>query len=123
MTEISEMTNEELNNAVAVEVMGWEASIEPKHNCWGNNIPKQCYAIIGGGKQEWSPTVFISQAWEVVDKMKGNAWHIFVETLDNDKRWVAYFSSSDDTVVVEAWHESAPRAICEVALNAIRENK
>jgi len=108
---VSEMTNDELNYAVAVEVMGWKAT----GGYYTGDFDDPAYG-------NWHPTESISDAWQVVEKMREKKFGFsLVAALTDDTNkniWMAIFAFG---LVVE--HKSAPRAICEAALAMVSKLK
>ena len=114
MKEISEMTNEELNYAVAVEVMGWSK----ESNEHGQKIYTNAdgYEYVGN----WLPTTHIFSAWQVVERMRKDKWWYEIYTEYTDPEYFAKFGSGDWPVYSSSC-ETQQRAICEAALKAIRK--
>ena len=129
---ISEMTNEEIDHAIAIEVMGWKI-IHDKNYC--ESVGAYLYVDKNGnthflrydrpnvysGEIKFSPSTEFSQTWRVVERMREKKFGFsLVAALTDDTNkniWMVIFAFG---LIVE--HESAPRAICEAALMAVREN-
>ena len=100
--EIKDMTNTELDKAIALEAMGRVSDL---------NL-----------NLYWRPSSLISHAWQVVDKIKER----FVIYITLERTSVVEVNigrgmvGMKDFVDVEAEATTAPRAICEAALMAVR---
>ena len=116
MKTISEMTDEELNNAVAVEVMGWEYG---DHFITGANS----YRIVGRKTttytkaNNWYPTTDYNQVFQVVEKM--DYFAVRRHKAGGYWRCICVYQ---DGLSIGAESASAPRAICEAAVMAVRES-
>jgi len=127
---ISEMTDEELNEALAVEVMGWVKSIETKDNkvfmnCWAESLEDY---LVGESLHRimeqslWRPTNDPNQAFEVLDK-------VYIDfTIDVQRsagQWGVEIDGSNGYGRVKVgkwlWTNELPRAICEAVLQAVRK--
>ena len=80
---------------------------------------ESCYRI-----HDWLPTVYIAQAWMVVEKMKESSWwlHLY-QYASKSGPWRAVFqfggmSVSRKLVYVES--DTAPMAICLASLDALK---
>jgi len=118
MTEISEMTNEELNNAVAVEVMGWKKYIPPGDEKFAkyvlnDNLELAHYCF------SWKPAENNDAAWQVMEKMLKLGWSYVI----GDESGIRYCKFINLYITCSTESDTQQRAICEAALNAIRENK
>jgi hypothetical protein len=111
----SEMTNEQLNEAVAVEVMGWEWC--PKLLRWVHG-PTLADTT---SKREWFPSTDISAAFSVVEKMQNDTglYPDFIEAIRTAREETPFKS-------VEGWLFSLPaeifaRVVSEAAILASRK--
>lgn len=107
------MTDGELNAAVATEVMGWWRSDLPR---WKNHW---CTKGIGSRNLDWSPATDIADAFEVVERMS----EVYdFECLLQDGKWFARFWPKELKSKCVMWQvDTLPRAICEAALEAVRQ--
>ncbi len=119
----SDMTDRELDVAVAVEVMGWKRG-EP----WGNgNGPW----IINGKVDDfvsWNTTprysTDIAAAWEVLAKFPSVEQRIeCVLIWRDDERQAGWYCRIGEHHNAPAYAATAPRAICLAALAAVRGRK
>jgi len=113
--------NEELNNAVAVEVMGWTISqgdiIELDENARPPNF-------ISGTVKYFHPSKSISDAWQVVEKMQERGFLWLMGTVDDGIR--LRFYKKEGVVMTENYtlvSNSVCHLICEVALGAVRKKE
>lgn len=143
MKTISEMTNEELNEALAVEVMGWNKGCilggYPDYYCWSDEINEEKYhwswmEEIENEKEkynavmecsEWQPTTDLNQAFEVLEKYinKDNT-RIQTDTLEGNFWEVRIFRYGEESGYLgRAVEKSLALAICEAALQAVRKER
>ena len=123
MTEISEMTNEELNNAVAVEVMGWKKYIPPGDEKFAkyvlnDNLELAHYCF------SWKPTENNDAAWQVAERINKLGYLVIIKT------WPKEYGNLPSCSLVNKDNDrafsiatTANRAICEAALMATRNKK
>lgn len=135
MNEISKMTDAELDEAIAREVMGWEEVYEPpKESGDQRHIFEDEHGknhFVGGEKfreiafiDYFEPTHNnMTQAWQVVEKVR--EMYSKVCNQNNDPKsemkllgFLGYFVYRQ----IELW-DVTPRAICEAALAAVRSNR
>lgn len=128
MKPIPEMTDAELDVAMAVEVMGWHKA--------DFDFP-YCMTAYATGKEgidnimcidDFNPTSDLNQVWECADEMNKRGW---ILELGYEYRGVrpnglpmqyrAY--ADDDKQWFEALSESPARAMCEALLQAVREEQ
>jgi len=115
MKEISEMTNEELNYAIAVDVMGWEYG---DHFITGANS----YRIVGRKTttytkaNNWYPTTDYNQVFQVVEKMRSMGWSYVI----GDEADIYYCKFINLYITCSDEADTQQRAICEAALAAVR---
>jgi len=117
--EISSMTDRELDKLIAVEVMG----LVPCTNEWHKEPSGQfpCYAdplspAMGGELENYSSD--IRDAWQVVERMR--ELERALKLWDRGNHYCAEFT---DCGIPFSWYApcvTAPRAICEAALQAVR---
>ena len=107
MTEqkISEMTSEELDRAVAVEVMEWKWQESAKIF-----MDKEGQVILGG--RHWSPSTSPTDA--VIDKIIERFGGIWGLEGDKDGWEVTYGRHGK-------FNKNRNRAVCEIALETVRE--
>ena len=108
------MSSEELDRAIATEVMGWQdhPSFAFALDVPGSDEPAYRY------KESWSPSTDISHAWEVVEKMRERRWQ-FNRHPESDQ-WQAIVNCRALRDTKSACVETLPRAICLAALAAVR---
>lgn len=113
----SEMSDIELREAVAVEVMGWRLDdgdwlLDNPHSGTNGGIEMPCYELD------------IEAAFEVVEKMRVDGFLEF-DLGTHERHWGATFKG----FIGEVWRkfagygESPARAICIAALTAVRARK
>lgn len=122
MSKPESMSNEELDQAVAVEVMGWEA-IDRKAAGWGE------------GPQVWStgnedvptyqgfdPSTSIEAAWSVVEAMarRGHNFDMGTPHTRPNQYIATWYARFTGTIGEPIRGDTAPRAICLAALTAAR---
>ena len=118
----ADMTDAELNAAVAVEVMGWRFGIAEDR--WPHYSSGYVKRVEDDEWQSWSPATDIAAAFEVVDRVKTmDAWKrdAFINSLCDDAH-VNHFDAPCQAVASVMFRLS-PRAICEAALQAVRADK
>jgi len=124
---ISEMTDEELNEALAVEGMGWIKSGNYSDYCWvekdRQNVPVAVVYISHGtdreyGVPDWRPATDLNQAWDVLVK--------FSERPNFKRLWLEFSGGTiqiaihlQNNMKVSNLYFDLPRAICEAVLHAI----
>lgn len=122
------MNSREIDRLVAEKVMGWKLKKRwPDILVWENiegedraaDEATERYSVFEG----FRPSTDISDAWEVVEKMKiKTAFSIRDVWDENDNpAYLANFSSYDGTREIDhtAYAETAPLAICLAALKAV----
>ena len=120
MTAPRELEGAELSAAVAMEVMGWTATVE-EGECFGY-VPKT-----GSTRFPWAPHASWADAMEVVAKLIAAEWCFGLSWIPSDEVWEATFDREKrgadkhhkwpmKTHCVEAPH--GPTAICRAALLA-----
>lgn len=123
MKPIPEMTDAELDEAMAVEVRGWMKSIPPMVGLYQYPSSDGTHTVYS-----WQPSTDLNQAWECADEMNKRGW---ILELGYEYRGVrpnglpmqyrAY--ADDDKQWLEALSESPARAVCEALLMAARSNR
>lgn len=113
------MTNDDLNSAVATEVMGWTVGHE--------NAYRQTWDTPVGWRlrDEWNPADGIVDAFDVVDRMRelGYWYELRQPASRDDTMAVARFeldASHGRYSMSAARADALARAICEAALDAVR---
>jgi len=108
MTNYSDMTNEQLDKAVA-KMMGWKRATDGDWNTYwvdkDNKFQKDIY--------DWYPSIDILHALEVMNQMIADGYDVFIshdQLAQND--WEVYFN---DYYLVD---HALPRAICIASLIA-----
>jgi len=112
MTNYSDMTNEQLDKAVAEKVMGWhiENILNPFHYelLW-------CTDKVILSKKDYHPSIDILHALEVMNQMIADGWVVNM-TGDSLCWWVCFIK--DDDMQGESDDKLLSRAICISALRA-----
>lgn len=68
-------------------------------------------------KMPWKPSVDISAAWEIVEKLK-NEYFI---NIYNDEKWYCHIENEEKEVWIMEKAITAPHAICLAALSLVNE--
>lgn len=113
------MSNEELDQAVAVEVMGWTRSNKPGWEVWWIS------GTVGVEVADrWHPSTSIEAAWSVVERMRvtGGWWLVISDHGSAGTDYRVSFQAANARKW-HATHASAPMAICLAALTASRGAK
>lgn len=99
------MTPNQIDEAVATEVMGYPSSLRPTQH---------------GGAVRFSPSTDIAAAWRVVEKFVSR--EIRFSCIDDHKyKYAEFFSIEDGKRLGDATElQSLPLAICLAALQAVR---
>jgi hypothetical protein len=96
-------------------MMGIDREIAERVMCW--DVPPVCWNY-----GNWRPSENISQAFEVVEKMRELEYMFNVNSCDFDEmRWFAQFETPDYEKGGQAFTETLPLAICKAALRAMEE--
>ena len=124
MKTISEMTDEELNNAVAVEVMGWYEQYDALAWEWAYWSTEKDAEVAENTDfdfylNEWNPCEDIRQAWQVVEKMRSMGWSYVV----GDEAGIYYCKFINLYITCSDEANTQQRAICQAALDAVRNKK
>lgn len=114
MKPIPEMTDPEMDEAMAVEVMG------------GGDNYTTIYAI--EHYKQWNPTFDLNQAWECAEKWKNiDRFNRRVEIIGMATEWecsLYTFSAKEYwTLLCDAYNTSPACAICEALLMAARSER
>lgn len=123
------MSDAELNAAVAVEVMGWkyvEDSPKVVRPCHWRGEDGTSQAGWWMGPHPWGTD--IAHAWEVVERMQERFGKRLSFLLSHDdgygaSAWSATFWVGKAKYEAMPPADTAPRAICEAALAAVRAEK
>jgi len=133
MTEISEMKDAALINAVAIEVMGWKYA---ENKNWRNSLdPEGWYYRLGLNRIEshvWRPLDYSEHCWAVLDEMWERGWDdsqasnsCYGDADDpykNEVHKVIFRKVFEDGLIhVVSYHATRKRAILEAALQAKRD--
>jgi hypothetical protein len=120
----ADMSDEELIEAVAVEVMEWKQNTErwPDYSgemsdVWKDDAGQQ-YVI----KHKWNPLTDWNHTMEVVQKMENNGWQFWMTTFHSDTGHMyltkVVFGKDEQESNIENLDKQ--RAICLAALTAVR---
>ena len=113
------MTDEQVNELLAIKVMGWCSGQDPMHNldCWLNANEK-----VARMKKDWSPITNISQAIECAEKWCGDnkkwcSFQIYYDEpyITNNEKWLA--DVAGNTVI----DKDLARAICLALCKAVKK--
>lgn len=118
---VEELKPDELDAAVATEVMGWYAEYHAKDKEWwtdedGNRVRRQ---------KDWSPSTNIDHARMVEERLQEQGWHLSLESrvavLSEAERasgppWIVRCVDSDTGEQIREGGETAPQAISRAAL-------
>ena len=118
----ADMTDTELDAAVAVEVMVWEW----RQIVGGDSQPQFAWfnpATTSHTHRNWSPTTDIAAAFEAVERMR-ELGHMFIGRHHDTKtqEWRCIFWQEGYGQGTKKVCDSLPRAICEAALAAVRSS-
>lgn len=123
------MTDQELIEAVAVEILGWE-KVGTQNNGWWSPkgqpdgiIVTQCDTSYGPG---WNPITDMNHTMMVIERMRKCLF--WFDIFDNynevgnltDRAWYCNFTRKDPKVRGYAKNKSIGHAICLAALEAVR---
>ena len=112
------MTDAELNEAVAREVMGWVRKPHPDNALLDISLTVWTE---GGGQfrqiEDWSPVTDIADAMEVVEKILLHNYVCVMSRHPTDRGWTVEFSRESRWF---DWDELLSRAISGAALKAVR---
>ena len=125
---ISEMTNEQLNDACAIEVMGWEmVQMTPtSKECWGECHTDPWIGIVGHEIIEiakWNPTHDLNQVWMLVNKLIDTRDFIFDLRAVQDGAGRFYevnITDRENKIYSTTKYSRVARAISEACLMAKR---
>jgi hypothetical protein len=112
------MTDHELNRVVDKEVIGYPHAnkrwVLDEYN--GVRTSRQEYREIPRYCTD------IAAAWQVVEKMRECGWSVTIGQ-HIDLSWRCKFTDDETLIEIIAQGDTAPRAICLAALEAIEEHK
>ena len=106
------MTDAELNEAVAREVMGWVA----EQIVGGDTKPQWRYA-----PRDWNPANSIADAMQVVEAMNQQSMLVAIGQHLESGYGVSFYSEADE--YKGGADGPLSRAICEAALEAVRQSQ
>lgn len=111
------MTNAEIDRAVAEKVLGWSLRDpefpEPGEVAWWSGPNAYSRDAV-----DWRPTESISDAWQVVERMKASDWRVSIEDFNN--RYRINFSAGTRWMHENnVEHINVPLGICLAALRAL----
>ena len=109
------MTDDELNEAIATEVMGWRAPVEPG-DLWCEDIKGHWFEVVGGPKR-WATDSGLAID-DVVGRMREKGYQVVMRIPAVLAAARCEISKHGLLWPVEG--TSLPRAICETALAAVR---
>jgi len=112
----------ELDELIAEEVMGWicderGAWVVPTEIDGCGHMPNSGYCIDGWECDRFSPSEEIHHAWEIVEKMLSKGYDFELYGYASTKLYDCHFSGIG---LVSA--ETMPLAICNAAIQAVRDN-
>ncbi len=109
--QLQSMSDAELNELAAVEVMGWE-----NHFYYANRRYNGVFGV-NGVQKDWNPTTDMTDAFEIIRflKQKGYRFHMSVNIQGN---YVAIFKIENKMLEWEADSLEAPRAITMASILA-----
>jgi len=116
------MTNQEISDRLAVEIMGWEKRRAHFHQSnpfyWFDGDERQMVA------NAWHPPTNIAQAWQALEKVvKGTDLYFEVCRYENGAG-VTFIGHGNEGFEIDEYAETAPLAICEALLKFVeRTNK
>ncbi|HAC16942.1 MAG TPA: hypothetical protein DCE78_13505 [Bacteroidetes bacterium] len=116
MKEIKDLTDDELNEAAAIEVMGWHKSMG---FFWKNIGTDGTDELINN----WNPTSDLNQAFEAVKKLQTKnerIYHFACGTYHDGEVFVEIENITTDDLIGHSDNDNIARAICEAALMAVR---
>ncbi len=117
------MNYDKINRLIAVHVMGWEIkAVDFKqdgsfYEAYFDEEGKRLGIV---GAYEFNPSKYIQDAWLVVDKLRISIFPQLGEVSRNCKYFVECYSEDEKLGLCEAFGETAPLAICKVALRSKR---
>lgn len=130
-------TSNLIDKLIAMEVMGYtlNGSPFPGPGFWVTDVPyapknnpqNMGYILDNEHKLEyadmrimkiWSPSNIISQAWQIVEKIKTDGLAILVSGEDNSLWSCSIRDMGKSTWQIDEHHTKAPMAICLAALKA-----
>ena len=118
MTKVSEMTNDELSECLAIEVMGWE--YRKKYESYYRWVDSKNYELVCG-KAEWNPAKDTNQTFECANKLCNNKggryWGIRISPYIDG--YFAEFHSKQEEIF-RACRNHPARALSEAVLMAKR---
>jgi len=129
----NEMTDQELSEVIAIEVMGWEKETTATEHAivdyWtvGNGIlTRECFNE--SACTEWNPVHDLNQAWEAEEYwLKENGeWDfgIYRRWQGEELCWVVWMTKEIGAEInIEAENTNPARAICEALISAVREEQ
>jgi hypothetical protein len=111
------IADRELDALVAEKVMGWHEAQTTFNGLW--------WCVEGDGSyfgrrqarvSEWHPSTNIADAWQVVEKMRADAWDVLIDGTDDGSCdwWTVRFGGCMPAVQ----STSIAKAICLAALKA-----
>jgi len=104
--------DDELNAAIATEVMGWTRYHDAT---WLADDGRRIVA-------RWSPATDIADAFEVVERMRENGVWVTFSASPPDGQWVVNLEGASmlgKAPIARIFADTLPRAICEAALKAV----
>lgn len=115
MSDIRVLDFDEVDELVAVEVMGWRAGEGEHEGWWINDRGYHFYDML-----KWMPSCDIGCAWHVVKRFVWPKYYVhLVTTVPGNWRCDIELNGGDGPTV-SAVNEHASMAICMAALRAVR---
>lgn len=116
-SETSSLTDDELNAAIATEVMGWAPHRWRPETHWSSGYQRSpC------GADYWDPATDYGDAFEVVERMRENGVWVTFSASPPDGQWVVNLEGASmlgKAPIARIFADTLPRAICEAALKAV----
>lgn len=115
MTDISSMTDEQLNEALAIEVMGWRK--DAIGDWWVGK--KDNIMALKELVEDWQPCIDLNQAVECADYMANLGFNWSVDNIENDHYHASVYRPSTEHIYFCDANIPA-RALSEAVLMAVR---
>ena len=132
MVEVKEMSDEELNIAIAVEVMGWKEGRDPESGSTNGRYILRTFKGVtliyaNPVNRQYQPSTDIATAWQVMEHLRTQGWtyEIGGEVDENFRVELWRWNKTKGDVwgylnPMAVWNRVLTRCICECALLAIR---
>ena len=116
MTDISSMTNEQLAEALAVEVMGW--GLDLIENEWGLHYYRGADGKSVMDSRLWQPCTDLNQAVECADYLANLGYSWSVDNVENDHYHASVYRPSTERIYF-CDADNPARALCEAVAMAV----